>query len=79
MRKGLEGAGGETRGRATGTVRVQRSALTDLEPVRNGEAEEGESKNLTEVLMNTADPLGRIRGQTKEGSRQTQETVCGGN
>ena len=57
-------AGGETRGRATGTVRVQRSALTGLEPVRNGDAAEGESKNLTEVLVNTANPLGRIRGET---------------
>ena len=38
--------------------------MTDLEPVRNGVAEEGESKNLTEVFVNTADPLGRIRGET---------------
>ena len=56
--------GGETIGGATGTVRVQRSALTDLEPVRKGKAAEGESKKFTEMLVKTANPLGRMRGET---------------
>jgi hypothetical protein len=43
--------GGETIGEATGTVRVQRSALTGLKPVRKGKAAEGESKIFTEVLI----------------------------
>jgi hypothetical protein len=57
--------GGETIGGATGTVRVQRSGLTGLEPVRKGKTAEGESKNCTEVLVKTANPLGRMRGETQ--------------
>ncbi len=53
--------GGDTIGEATGTVRAQRSALTGLEPVRKVKTAEGESKNLTEVLVKTANPLGRMR------------------
>jgi hypothetical protein len=56
--------GGDTIGGEAGTVRVQRSALTGLEPVRKGKAAEGESKNLMEVLVKTANPLGRMRGET---------------
>ncbi len=56
--------GGETIGGATGTVRVQRSALTGLEPMRKGKAAEGESNFFTEVLVKTASPLGRMRGET---------------
>ncbi len=77
----------ETMGGATGTVSVQKSALMGLEPVRKGKAAEKESKILMKVLVKTANPLGRMRGETQtasatkqtwEESRQIQETICGG-
>ncbi len=65
-RQGLEGEKSRRRrdGGETGTVRVQRSALTGLDPVRKGKAAEDESKNFTEVLVKIANPLGRMRGET---------------
>ena len=56
-REGIEGARG-------GMRRNQRSDCATLDPVRKGRVAWGESKNKTEVLLNTARPSGRIRGET---------------
>ena len=56
-RGGIEGARG-------GVRRGQRSDCAVLDPVMKGRITWGESKNKTEVLVNTARPSGRIRGET---------------
>ena len=56
-REGIEGA-------RVGMRRDQRSDCAALDPVRKGRVAWGESKNKTEVLVNTARPSGRIRGET---------------
>ena len=55
---------GGREGAREGMRRDQRSDCAVLDPVMKGRVAWGESKNKTEVLVNTARPSGRIRGET---------------